>query len=66
LNNLTRKEKKWNWNIEQQKAFKQLKMVFTSQPLLVAPNLDKEFRVEADASNFTTEGVLSIKYKDNK
>jgi len=43
-----------------------LKTVFTSRPLLVAPDLDKEFRVEADASNFATGGVLSIKYEDNK
>jgi len=43
-----------------------LKTVFTSQPLLVASDLDKEFRVEADASNFATGGVLSIKCKDNK
>jgi len=41
-------------------------MVFTSRPLLVAPDLNKELRVEADASNFATEGVLSIKYEDNK
>ena len=41
-------------------------MVFTSKPLLVAPDLDKEFRVEADAFNFATGGVLSIKCKDNK
>ena len=66
LNNLTRKEKRWRWGEEQQKAFEQLKVVFTSRPLLVAPDLDKEFRVEADASNFTTGGVLSIKCKDNK
>jgi len=41
-------------------------MVFTSRLLLVAPDLDKELRVKADASNFTTGGVLSIKYEDNK
>jgi len=41
-------------------------MVFTSRPLLVAPDLNKELRVEADASNFATGGVLSIKYEDNK
>jgi len=34
--------------------------------LLVVPDLDKEFRVEADASNFATGGVLSIKCKDSK
>jgi len=32
----------------------------------VVPDLDKEFRVEADASNFATGGVLSIKCEDNK
>jgi len=41
-------------------------MIFISQPLLVAPDLDKEFRVEANASNFVTGGVLSIKCKDNR
>ena len=66
LNNLTRKEEKWRSGDEQQKAFEQLKTVFTSQSLLVAPDLDKEFRVEADTSNFATGVVLSIKCKDNK
>jgi len=28
--------------------------------------LDKEFRVEADASNYATREVLSIKYSDEK
>jgi len=37
-----------------------------SRPLLVAPDIDKKFRVEADASNFATEGVLLIKCEDNK
>jgi len=29
------------------------------------PDLDKEFRIKADASNFTTGGVLSVKCEDN-
>ena len=33
---------------------------------MVVLDIDKEFRVEADASNFATGGVLSIKCKDNK
>jgi len=37
-----------------------------SRPLLVVPDLDKELRVEVDASNFAIGGMLSIKYKDNK
>ena len=35
-----------------------------SKPILAAPDLDKEFRVEADASNYTTEGVLLMKCSD--
>jgi len=30
------------------------------------PDLDREFRVELDASNFAMGGVLSIKGEDNK
>jgi len=61
-----RKEEKWKWGDEQQGAFKQLNQVFTSRPLLVAPDIDKEFRVKTDTSNFTTGGVLLIKCEDNK
>jgi len=38
--------------------------VFTTKPVLVAPDLDKKFRVEADASNYATGGVLSMKCSD--
>ena len=42
-----------------------MKAVFTTRPMLATPELDKEFRVEANASNFATGGVLSVKYDDN-
>ena len=64
INMLTRKDVKWQWGVEQQKVFDKLKRVFTTKPVLVAPDLDKEFRVEADASNYATGGVLSIKCSD--
>ena len=32
--------------------------------MLVAPDLNKEFRVEVDTSNYATGGVLSIKCSD--
>jgi len=66
LNMLTRKDEKWRWEEAQQKAFDELKQVFTTKPVLAAPDLDKEFRVEADASNYATGGVLSIKCSDKK
>ena len=45
--------------------FKQLKLVFTTRPVSATPDLDKEFRVEANTSNFATGGVLSMKCKDD-
>jgi len=37
-----------------------------TKPVLAVLDLDKEFRVEADASNYATRGVLSIKCSDKK
>jgi len=50
----------------QQKAFDKLKRIFTSKPILAVPDLDKEFRVKADASNYATGGVLLMKCSDEK
>ena len=62
----TRKDKKWNWGERQQKAFEELKKRFTMEPVLVTPDLDRKMRVEADASDFATGGVLSIKCEDER
>jgi len=35
-----------------------------TRPVLVVPDLDKEFRIETDTSNYTTGEVLSMKYLD--
>ena len=37
-----------------------------TEPVLVTPDLDKEMRVEADASDFATRGVLSMKCEDER
>jgi len=58
-------ELKWVWGKSQQKAFDELKGVFTTNPVLVVPDLDKEFRVEVNASNYTTGGVLLMRCSDN-
>ena len=62
----TRKGKKWEWGEKQQRAFEELKRRFMTEPVLVIPDLDKEMRVEADASDFATGGVLSMKCEDEK
>ena len=60
LHEMMRKETKWSWGERQQKAFEKLKEKFTTEPVLVIPDLDKEIRVEADASDFVMGGVLSM------
>ena len=55
---------KWQWRQKQQKAFNELKRIFTTKLVLAAPDLDKEFRVKADASNYATGEVLSMKCSD--
>ena len=66
LHKMTRKEKKWSWGERQQKAFEELKERFTTEPVLVIPDLDKEMRVEVEVLDFVIEGVLSMKCKDEK
>jgi len=34
------------------------------RPVLVSPDLDKEFRVETNASNYAIGGILSMRYSD--
>jgi len=40
--------------------------VFITEPVLAIPDIDREMRVEVNASDYTTGGVLSTKYKDEK
>ena len=46
--------------------FERLKTVFTIEPILAIPEINREMRVEADASDYATGGVLSMKCKDGK
>jgi len=47
-------------------VFERLKIVFTTEPILAIPEIDREMRVEADASDYTTGEVLSTKCEDGK
>ena len=40
--------------------------MFMTEPVLAIPDIDREIRVEVDASDYTTGGVLSTKYKNGK
>jgi len=43
-----------------------LKEKFTKELVLVVPDLDKKMRMEVNASDYATEGVLSMECKDGK
>ena len=43
-----------------------MKEIFTSEPVLAAPDLDKEMRVETDVSGYATGGVLLMKCEDDR
>jgi len=47
-------------------VFEKLKEVFITELVLAILDLDKEIQVEVDMSDYTTEKVLSTKYKDGK
>jgi len=66
LHVLVRKEQKWKWEKEQEEAFGKLKAMFTTEPVLAIPDIDKDMRVEADTSDYVTGGVLSTKCEDGK
>jgi len=66
LHILVRKEQKWKWEKEQEEAFRRLKEVFMTEPVLVILDINKEMRVEADASDYVTGGVLLLKCEDGK
>jgi len=55
MHRLVRKEEKWNWGTEQERAFGRLKEIFMSEPMLAALDLDKEMRVEV------VMGVIKVK-----
>jgi len=52
--------------IRQEKAFKALKKQFTTELILVAPDLDKKMRMEVDALDYAMGGVLFMEYEDRK
>jgi len=54
LHQLVKKDQKWSWEEEQEEAFEGLRYTFTIEPVLIKPNLDKEWKVEADTLSENT------------
>ena len=66
LNMLVGKDRKWEWGVEQQGAFEELKKRFTTEPILAVPDRDQEMRIEADTSDYTMGGILLVKGENGK
>jgi RNase H-like domain found in reverse transcriptase len=59
LNDLTKKDKKFEWTTDCQKAFDTMKKWFTEEPVLLMPDQSKPFQIESDASKVATGAVLT-------
>jgi RNase H-like domain found in reverse transcriptase/Reverse transcriptase (RNA-dependent DNA polymerase) len=59
LFDLTKQDVQFTWGDEERKAFAKLKELVTSSPVLVLPNTEQPFRVEANSSGVATGVVLS-------
>ncbi|QRV85327.1 Retrotransposable element Tf2 protein [Ceratobasidium sp. AG-Ba] len=58
LFNLTRKNQPWEWTDECVCAFEQLKETLRSAPVLIIPDISKQFFLECDTSDFATSAIL--------
>jgi len=61
---MVKKDRKWKWTEKQEKAFEELKKRFTQELVLAVLDLDKKMRMEVDASDYVTGGMLSMKEED--
>ena len=64
LHDMVKKDQKWDWTKKQEEAFRKLKEQFTKKPVLAAPDLDKKMRIEVNASDYATRGVLLMECED--
>ena len=65
LYDLLKKDQVWNWTIECQKAFDQLKKNLSQYPILRQPNFKNIFILYTDASRTALGAVLAQVDKDN-
>ena len=59
LNDLLKKDQKFEWTEECQRAFDDLKKRFTEEPVLMMPDQTWPFQIETDASKYATGAVLT-------
>ncbi|QRV84680.1 Retrotransposable element Tf2 protein [Ceratobasidium sp. AG-Ba] len=60
------KKSSWEWTEECASAFEQLKEALQSAPVLIIPDISKQFFLECDASDFATGAILSQFSEDDR
>ena len=63
LNDLLKKETKFEWTEQCEKAFNELKERLTKAPILRVPQFDKEFTLSVDSSDYSIGFVLSQEHE---
>lgn len=59
INRLLKKDIKYEWNEECQKAFDLMKVKLTTPPLLIYPDFEKDFIIRTDSSDYGCGAILS-------
>ena len=63
---LLSKDTPWKWDVEEENSFNNLKQALKESPVLIQPDVTKEFLLECDASDFATGAVLNQIGPDKK
>ena len=63
LLDLIKKATPWHWGEAQHRAFEELKTWMCRSPVLIQPNVDKQFTLHVDASAYGMGAILSQKGK---
>lgn len=66
LNDLTKKNSKWEWSHLHQNAFDSLKHALVNAPILQQVDPNKPFILRTDASNYALGAVLLQKYDSDE
>ncbi len=64
LNDLTKKNQKWEWTDVEEWAFQKLKQICASYPVLRTPDWSRQFILETDASRYALGAVIMQEFDD--
>ncbi|KAL6421457.1 hypothetical protein ACFW04_012928 [Cataglyphis niger] len=66
LTNLTKKNAKWKWGVEETTAFRELKKTLVSAPVLACPDFARRFVLQTDATASGLGAVLTQNFEEGE